>query len=478
MRIDYNSPVLASMVWVPYNLLGSRQGYAITDELMIQPRGYEGEKPDPITMYLKHPTRPMLGLPWYYGLNWLRRNHPSATLQDVTVKGFPIKVRKLPDPFHEKASPNQDSFFRDMFAAAVGMKVFLAEAPTRTGKTPTALYVIGKLLRTALVIVPAIHIAEQWIEECQNHLGLKRDEIGLLKGGKLKFEGKSIVLAVIHNLVEKKWTKEFYQYFGIVAWDEAHRVGAREFSKSTQQFPARVRMALTATPERKDGCEPLFLNVFGPPFVVAQMKALPCECRVINYKRVGKKLDRTIPRSILLNIITKNKSRNRMLAERITKSYVQGRQGILVLSDRTEQLQILAALCFDMGVAEQDLGLYVRGYTEEDGRKIVVKQTDLDMTKQNSIIIFATYGMMQEAVDIPRLDCGIDASPRASGTQAIGRIRTPLPGKMTPVWFTIRDLGVSLLLRMTDARLEDYRKSGVKIIEPKVVYGATQINKK
>ena len=93
------------------------------------------------------------------------------------------------------------------------------------------------------------------------------------------------------------------------------------------------------------------------------------------------------------------------------------------------------------------------------------KEKDLTVVRENARVIFSTYGMGKDAVDIPRLDAGIDATPRADGTQAIGRIRRPMVGKKRPVWFTIRDLGIPPLVGYTQARLNDYRKSGVTVFD-------------
>ena len=130
----------------------------------------------------------------------------------------------------------------------------LAVAPTGSGKTVTLLNAIGKIGRTALVIVHNKELARQWRDEIKKHLGLTTEEIGTVEDGVCDYQGKSVTVAVIHNLVNRQWEPEFYRYFGIVGWDEGHRLGAAHFSKSMRLFSAKHRVTMTATPTRKDGC--------------------------------------------------------------------------------------------------------------------------------------------------------------------------------------------------------------------------------
>ncbi len=55
-------------------------------------------------------------------------------------------------------------------------------------------------------------------------------------------------------------------------------------------------------------------------------------------------------------------------------------------------------------------------------KKIKQKDAALDFVKANSQIIFATYGMMTEGIDIPRLDAG--STPRQGQGDAAHRSHT------------------------------------------------------
>ncbi len=96
--------------------------------------------------------------------------------------------------------------------------------------------------------------------------------------------------------------------------------------------------------------------------------------------------------------------------------------------------------------------------------KILVRQPEkkkipdayLDSVKKEARIIFATYSMITEGIDIPRLDIGIDATPRATCEQLVGRIWRPLPGKDKPIWYTIKDKADHLFLGYHNARVREY----------------------
>ena len=156
--------------------------------------------------------------------------------------------------------------------------------------------------------------------------------------------------------------------------------------------------------------------------------------------------------------------------------YEQGRY-TLVIGDRVGHLQALMVMCIQAGIPEEDLGLFVSAYetesleeqpngkTKKVIRKVAFKDEHLDHVKAHATIIFATYGMMKEGIDIPRLDSGVDVTPRSEGEQVIGRIRRPYPDKPRPVWFTIRDIGNAKMVRSCASRLGDYGQCNVTIID-------------
>lgn len=456
---------ISGLAWIPLDWFLTRKLASVKRELTVKPRGFGGECPEPIHTYTLDDTGTLIGLPVAYGLQLISEMGWMDRADYWQAEGSPIHARRVPDPHHPKAAPGQAAFVADLERTLRVQRIALAQAPTGTGKTVSALAVSAALGVTTLVIVPNKVIRAQWHDEVKAHLGFTDDEIGYVEEGEAVWEGKAIVVAVVHNLVQKTWPEAFYEYFGFVIWDECHTLGARSFSQSMYLFAATYKLGMTATPDRKDGCAAIFINYFGPPAVISEAEALACDCIVLPYRKKGKPLNPRIPLAVQLSIVAKDGERNRdVIAYTIFALYRKGRH-ILCVSDRVEHLQVLAAYCVEQGIPEEAIGLFVRGFVDNEGKKKTVKQAQLDAIKRDSRIIFATYGMFKYAVDVPRLDAGIDATPRSEGTQLIGRIRRPFPGKPRPIWFTVRDIGNTLLTRMLNARLDDYKRNNVVVSE-------------
>ena len=249
-------------------------------------------------------------------------------------------------------------------------------------------------------------------------------------------------------------------------FDESHSVGAPTFSRALMQFPARLRLGLSATPDRKDALQKLIAWNLGPvrAFLTSELphsKIYVMESdSVYSYQSNVSKMT-----GMFVNEVSDDGRRNLRIVEAVLWLYERGRD-VLVISDRVEHLHSLMSMCYFAGVADYDMGMYSRcrivlqyekdpkpksrpdGWekgTEYTPVHLVAAQkripkAELDRVQTSARIIFATYGFMSKGVDIPRLSAGIDATPRSAATQVHGRILRVLPGKPTPIWVTIRDV--------------------------------------
>lgn len=68
-------------------------------------------------------------------------------------------------------------------------------------------------------------------------------------------------------------------------------------------------------------------------------------------------------------------------------------------------------------------------------------------------------------VDIPRLNAGIDATPRSDAIQLIGRIRRPYPDKKKPLWYTIVDRKSKVFVRHYNSRKREYLANNMEVEE-------------
>lgn len=451
-------PVISTMAWFPPGFFSPKEESKHLERLTIVPKHTgPGDPPKPIAGYVRG-RNGNLGFPIDYATRLLGESHAREIAN--TVQGFPVAYKKIPTPRDEA----QREFWRGLLSTAQeGRLAFLAQAPTGFGKTISAAYLAASLGRKMLVMVPKTNLVVQWAKEMRKHLGAK---VAMLYSGSEHTDWRQadIVISTIHQIYQTKRASEFYNSFGLVVWDECHRLGAREFYRTVGKFRAATRMGLSARPSRKDGCDELFFNYFGKPRVVATSQ--PCPCNVYTV-RVDLELKtrrrimasgRNRPRAI--NALASCVSRNRLIVSYLLPPYEKGKQ-MLVLSDRIEQLGILRYMLASEGVPESDIGIYAGEYFDPiTGKRRAIKQAELDLVAANCRIILASNGLGREALNIPRLDWGMDVTPSGEGLQAIGRIRRQYPGKEVAVWFTMLDNGVPMSKGLYQARVKDYRASG------------------
>lgn len=103
----------------------------------------------------------------------------------------------------------------------------IIKAKTGTGKTIMGMSIMATLGLKTLIIVPYSHLLQQWAEGSDGTGGIlkftniKREEIGIAQGDKCDFEGKKVVMGMVHSLAkEGRYPEAFYREFGFVVYDE------------------------------------------------------------------------------------------------------------------------------------------------------------------------------------------------------------------------------------------------------------------
>jgi superfamily II DNA or RNA helicase len=451
--------ILSDMMWIGMEELKPSDVAMIVRELTLVPKASPLDQfpPAKIKQYVEEPDR--IGVPFAYG----ETRFAHLEIVEKFSYGQKYKPARLPDPNSPKSPPDQEFFFSGVLKALNELTTVFAIAPTGSGKTVTVLNASGTLGVSTLVVVPSAYLADQWREEAMRHLGLEWSDIGVLQGASADWKGKKIVIAIIHNLFLKEWPQEFYDNFGMVAWDEADTLGAKVFSTTMFMFTARYKIAVTATPHRKDGCDALYKNYFGNPAVTAKSKALACDCYVIPFKHVGEKhkwINKCKSDVKPMQWLSKLKMRNELIIKLACSLYDDGRN-ILIITKYIDHVELLVEMLVAQGIPREEIGQFTRETSE--GKKH--GKGFLEKIKKESNVIVGTYAMLKRGVDIPRLDTGIEALPSADAIQSIGRIRRPYLNKKRPKWFSISDLRVPLFEAYTNSRLRGFRSSNVTIKE-------------
>jgi superfamily II DNA or RNA helicase len=465
--------ILSSYLYLPAAVAGDVR--ALKSRLTFTPRRFgrqDTKVREPIAMYDDRSHPGYIGVPREWGLD----TYPDVEIEDRRSFGHPFAAPRLPSPDHPAVLDPvaQRRFMDEMLAMLEEFQSGGAHAGTGTGKTVVALRTAAKLGRTTLIIVHLERLMNQWVKEIHEKLGVPLDRIGIVQGEKCQFEGKDVVVAMVPSLCSRRYPDEFYRWPGTVIYDEAHKMGSAEFARSVVMFPAVYKLALSATWNRKDGGHIIFEVHVGPVRVVSEAEALPMDVYVVDYnagKRVsagGKNAHAT-----LALLLARDNRRNEMIARQLVIAYQRGRT-MLAVSDRTEQLQMIRNRVIALGVPEEETGLFVsQKYVMIDDpqakggkrkSKSKIDPAELARAQSKGRLIFATYGMMTEGIDIPRLDGGMDLTPRGQATQLVGRIRRPLPGKRRPIWMTIRDTCSVMALGYFKARLKDYLSTNVEVV--------------
>ena len=334
----------------------------------------------------------------------------------------------------------------------------IGQAYAGAGKTVMALEVIHRLKRPAAVIVHKEFLMDQWADRIMSFFDIGKDDIGFVQRDVCEFQKKKIVIIMIQSLLAREYPKSMFDYFGTLCVDECHRIAAQEFRKAIVMFPARYRIGITATPRRADGMENVFFWHIGGIAVEGEHRQLRPKIKVIKtnleltqrdlrnmYDFRGKQnLNKVVDYLIV------DDKRNRIIIGLLKKALRANRK-ILVLSGRLAHLERLKSM-IDMEMLKDGdrhtVGYYIGGMSEEE--------RTISATRQ---LIFGTFAMAQEALDIQDLDSLFLVTPKSDIEQAAGRILRLFEGKKEPVVVDFSD-SIEICVSMLRKRVAMYRRLG------------------
>lgn len=362
----------------------------------------------------------------------------------------------------------QDRVIQESIDLLKADKSFIVQAYTGFGKTIVSMPIIAAMGTTTLVVVSKEDLIDNWRQAIHKHLKLPMSKIGFIRQDKFDVAGKSVVIGFLHSLaIENRYPSWIGDYFGFTIFDEVHRLGAETFSRVCSLFSAKLRMGLSATPDRKDGKEIIFYAHIGPVRVKTVEK--PMKPKVLRYytnwacpKVVRKdkngqakvvKLPHTPGRlGHIVSRLVGDQKRNELICTLIKAAYDKQRN-IVAFSDQLAHLdQIAHMLKMTHGVPAKDIGFYIGGKSKHD----------LDKAKACPIMV-ATYQMMGEGTNIPWLDSCVLMTPRSDVEQIIGRILREYPDKKQPVVMDLIDDDSPVFKGYAVARSKTYYKLGAEI---------------
>lgn len=236
--------------------------------------------------------------------------------------------------------------------------------------------------------------------------------------------------------------------------------------KVLSQIAARYKFGCTACAHRSDGLMQAGLDLIGdiayevPEEAIAD-KIVRASIRPVytNFEPIESVGADGISKSYaeLLNEMCLNEERNNIILEVLEE---HKDKHCIVLSDRLSQLRYLHS--------ELGCGLMIDGSMVSEKGKEQRREAIRKMQSGEEHILFASYSLAKEGLDIPILDTLIMASPKKDKSviiQSVGRIERKYDGKTNPIVLDFIDINTSMLVNMFACRKRIYKKNGNEILE-------------
>ncbi len=243
----------------------------------------------------------------------------------------------------------------------------------------------------ALVLVNKNMLLDQWVQRFVDYFSMDKKEIGILGKSKNKLTGK-LDIATMQSL---KNQPEIIKNYSFVIVDECHHIPAVTFEQIIKLFCGKYLLGLSATPNRKDGLEPILFQQLGKiSYEYRKKRTITHQLKVINTSFVSDADNY----AQLINEITVNEERNQLIIDEIRK--YENRK-ILVLTDRIEHINLLEELLIRNNLNY----VIIHGSLSKKEQ-----ESSLEKIETNSLIL-ATTSYFGEGIDFPHLNTIIFATP-------------------------------------------------------------------
>jgi len=320
-----------------------------------------------------------------------------------------------------------------------GNRLFVLGDFTVTHNTIISLYIAAHYQLKTLVIVHKTFLLNQWKERAEEFTNAK---VGIIQQNKIDIEGKQIVIGMLQSIAKDKYDTSIFKDFGLVIFDEAHHAPSKYFSQALPIISCKKTLGLSATPKRSDKLEKILYWYFGNIMYkldnVTNDKVL---VNIYNYKLEHEKFReyklRTgdINRAKTINKLTTIGRRNKFIINLI-KEIIEPKRKIIVLSDRVEHLKLLNERLEKFNTDDNFIttSFYIGGMKMDKLKK-----------SEEAQVIFATYSMAAEALDIPELNTLFMVTPRREIEQAVGRILRKIDPSTRPIIYDVIDMMPSFI---------------------------------
>lgn len=326
------------------------------------------------------------------------------------------------------------------------------------GKTIMGLYLAAYLKVPTLIVSSQKAHLENWEAELKTFFR-GRYSIGWVQGKTMDWDN-DIVFATVQTLAKKKnvLPPEFSDHFGLAIYDECHCMAAEMFSKAAN-IVSGVRLGLSATPNRTDHKEGIFIAHLGKVlFKDLEQDLIPILKIIRTDMKITSREEKELKdRSGMYNLmkirsyLATHADRNNLIKEKIDKCLKEGRT-VYVLSHIVEHVSIL----------HQDY---------PDSQLITGKTKSNERLKKLNTgrLIFATMGVGKEAYNRKDLDTLFLITPFAAHKhaaiefdQSVGRIQRNHPTKQDPEVYLFMD-NISFCFALCQSLINHAERKGFPV---------------
>ena len=450
------------------------------NELTVTPIANSDFGEEAIAFPLFKTNGSQLCIPRYYGIEKFGEPEKTVGLDDGKVN-FKFKGNMKP---HQQ--PIIDAALSTMKKKGGG----ILQLYCGCGKTVLALKIAAELGLKTLIVVHKSFLQNQWYDRIKEFTDAK---VGLIRRKTVDVRGKDIVVGMLQSISMINYELEIFNDFQLVICDEVHHFASRVFSQALYKIGSKYTMGLSATPKRSDGLTKVLHWYLGdimyklerPGDKAVFVKLFNYTTEDPNYREKktwvkGKGLKANPPK--MITSLQKVIKRNQFIINILKAVMVQDERKILVLSDRIDHLTDLKNLL------DVEINKLIASETIEDEEITTnfyigkMKEYErVDAVKAD--IIFATYAMAAEGLDIPTLNTLLFATPKKNVIQCVGRIlrKQIKNGDISPMVIDILD-HYSVFENQGNKRVEYYKSKKYTIehyngVDNKIVTKSDYIKK-
>jgi superfamily II DNA or RNA helicase len=382
----------------------------------------------------------------------LADNDIGVELRDETFRGLAFK-----ESFIGQLRIDQEAAVKAMLGFDTGVLC----APTAFGKTVVAAAMISRRSVNTLILVHRTELLRQWQERLKVFLGVGKEVVGTIGGGKSKRTG-IIDIAVMQSLSRQGDIDSLVEEYGQVIVDECHHIGASSFEEILKRVKATFVLGLTATPFRRDGLQPIIFMQCGPIRHKAISPAgAPQDLLVLPRFRADR-IELPVDGGIqdIFRILASDPARTAEITADIVEAFQQGRK-VLVLTERTEHLEAINASLRLLGHAP----FLLHGRMSKKQRINLLAELAA-LAPEAPRVLLSTGKLVGEGFDHPPLDTLVLAMPVSwKGTlqQYAGRLHREHANKSEVRIIDVVDMGHPMLQRMWAKRQVGYRAMGYRL---------------